>query len=450
MTDADLYLDELVSGARAHRGERMRTSELRTELLLGALLLAFVAALMLALPGQRTISPAGAAALVAMYAIAYRVPFEVGAGYTTPSQLVLVPMLLLAPPALVPLLVAAGFFLGRLPDVFRGQHPSRLAFTLTDAWHAAGPALVIALMAPGTPALRLWPVYLLALGAQALFDAGSGLLREWLPARGAKPRLPARVFVYVFAVDAVLAPIGLLAAVAAVQEPLAVALVLPTIGLLSVFARERTARIDHALELSHAYRGTAMLMSDVLTASDDYTGGEHSHGVVALSLAVGDELGIDGRDRRNLEFAALLHDVGKINVPDAILNKPGALTDEEFEVIKRHPADGQQMLERIGGVLADVGVIVRHHHERWDGRGYPDRIAGDAIPLPARIICACDAFSAMTTDRSYRRAMAQPTALAELLDCAGSQFDPAVVDAILAVCARTGATPAAATLVSVA
>ena len=301
---------------RAHTaGERMRTSELRTELLLGALLLAFVAALMLALPSERTLSPLGAAALVAMYAIAYRVPFEVGAGYTTPSQLVLVPMLLLAPPALVPLLVAAGFFLGRLPDVLGGQHPSRLAFTLTDAWHAAGPALVIALLAPGAPALALWPVYLLALGAQALFDAGSGLLREWLPERGAKPRLPARVFAYVFAVDAVLAPVGLLAAVAAVQEPLAVALVLPTIGLLSVFARERTARIDHALELSHAYRGTAMLMSDVLTASDDYTGGEHSHGVVALSLAVGDELGIDGRDRRNLEFAALLHDVGKIRRP---------------------------------------------------------------------------------------------------------------------------------------
>ena len=111
------------------------------------------------------------------------------------------------------------------------------------------------------------------------------------------------------------------------------------------------------------------------------------------------------------------------------------------------------MLERIGGVLADVGVIVRHHHERWDGRGYPDRIAGAAIPLPARIICACDAFSAMTTDRSYRRAMPESAALAELRDCAGSQFDPAVVDAILAVRERAGATPAApapAALVSVA
>ena len=176
-------------------------------------------------------------------------------------------------------------------------------------------------------------------------------------------------------------------------------------GLLALFARERRERIDNALALSHAYRGTALLMSDLLEADDAYTGGEHSHGVVALALAVGDALGLDARDRRNLEFAALLHDIGKIRVPDAIINKPGKLTDEEFELVKRHPVDGQEMLERVGGVLAEVGIIVRHHHERWDGRGYPDRIAGEAIPLAARIICACDAYSAMTTNRSYRAAL---------------------------------------------
>jgi HD-GYP domain-containing protein (c-di-GMP phosphodiesterase class II) len=324
-----------------------------------------------------------------------------------------------------------------------------MPFALPDALFTLAPATVIAAFAPGDASLRYWPVYLVALAAQVIGDLGASTLREWL-AIGVPPRLQVRLLGWMILVDVLLAPAGLLAALAGASSPLAVALVLPTMGLLAVFARERRARIDHALELSHAYRGTAMLMSDVLTASDDYTGGEHSHGVVALSLAVGDELGIDGRDRRNLEFAALLHDVGKINVPDAILNKPGRLTDEEFEIIKRHPGDGQQMLERIGGVLADVGVIVRHHHERWDGRGYPDGIAADAIPLPARIICACDAFSAMTTDRSYRRAMGQDVALAELRDCAGSQFDPAVVAAILAFCERTGAAPAAATLVTAA
>jgi putative nucleotidyltransferase with HDIG domain len=177
-------------------------------------------------------------------------------------------------------------------------------------------------------------------------------------------------------------------------------------------------------------------MSDLLEADDAYTGGEHSHGVVALALAVGDALGLDARDRRNLEFAALLHDIGKIRVPDAIINKPGKLTDAEFELVKRHSVDGQEMLERVGGVLAEVGIIVRHHHERWDGRGYPDRIAGEAIPLAARIICACDAYSAMTTNRSYRAAMPVADAVAELERCAGAQFDAAVVQALLRAVAK--------------
>jgi putative nucleotidyltransferase with HDIG domain len=241
---------------------------------------------------------------------------------------------------------------------------------------------------------------------------------------------------WIFAVDAALAAVGVLAGIAGETEPLAVALVFPLMGLLAVFARERRQRIEHALALSHAYRGTALLMSDLLEADDAYTGGEHSHGVVALALSVGDALGLEGRDRRNLEFGALLHDIGKIRVADEIINKPGKLTDAEWALIKRHPVDGQEMLERVGGVLADVGLIVRHHHERWDGGGYPDRIAGEAIPLAARIICACDAYSAMTTNRSYRPAMPVADAIAELQRCAGTQFDPAVVDALVAIVAQ--------------
>jgi putative nucleotidyltransferase with HDIG domain len=212
--------------------------------------------------------------------------------------------------------------------------------------------------------------------------------------------------------------------------------VLPLMGLLVVFARERRAHIDKALALSHAYRGTALLMSDLLEADDAYTGGEHSHGVVALALAVGDAVQLDARDRRNLEFAALLHDIGKIRVADEIINKPGKLTDEEFALIKLHPVDGQEMLERVGGVLSEVGIIVRHHHERWDGGGYPDGIAGEAIPLAARIICACDTYSAMTTNRPYRAALPVADAVAELERCSGSQFDPAVVEALLRTVAK--------------
>ena len=174
----------------------------------------------------------------------------------------------------------------------------------------------------------------------------------------------------------------------------------------------------------------------MLESDDPYTGGEHSKGVVALALAVGAELEMDAREQRALEFGSLLHDIGKLRTPNEIINKPGKLTEAEWEIVRRHPADGQAMLDRVGGVLAEVGVVVRAHHERWDGGGYPDGLAGQGIPLAARIICACDAYSAMTTTRSYREAMPVEDALAELRRCAGSQFDPAVVDAIVAVVGR--------------
>jgi putative nucleotidyltransferase with HDIG domain len=369
--------------------------------------------------------------LIAVFAVAQQVQFEVGIGYTVPTQLVLMPMLILAPPALVPLLVAAGLLAGRLPSYLRGEvHLSRVAFVLPDAFYAVGPALVMALLGPAHIGLEDWPVLAVALGAQAVCDAGFTGLRIWL-ALGTPPQMQLRLFAWVLTVDAALAPVGILAGVAGESQPLAVALVLPIMGLLAFFARERRAHIDKALALSHAYRGTALLMSDLLEADDAYTGGEHSHGVVALALAVGDALGLGARDRRNLEFAALLHDIGKIRVPDEIINKPGKLTDAEYEIVKRHPVDGQEMLERVGGVLAQVGIIVRHHHERWDGRGYPDGIAGEAIPLAARIICVCDAYSAMTTNRPYRAALPVADAVAELERCSSDQFDPNVVLALL-------------------
>ena len=138
-------------------------------------------------------------------------------------------------------------------------------------------------------------------------------------------------------------------------------------------------------------------------------------------------MGLEGERLRDLEFGALLHDVGKIAVPKEIINKPGTLTPDEWAIMKRHTIDGQRMLENVGGVLARVGVIVRASHEDYDGSGYPDGLAGDAIPIEARICSACDAFSAMTTDRSYRAAMPVEQALAELRRCSGAQFDPDVV-----------------------
>ena len=157
--------------------------------------------------------------------------------------------------------------------------------------------------------------------------------------------------------DATLAPIGLLAALAAVEQAAAFLLVLPLVGLLRTFARERRSRVDHALELSHAYRGTALLLGDVVEADDAYTG-SHSRDVVSLSIAVAEQLGLDSRGRRDTEFVALLHDVGKIRIPNEIINKPGPLTTRSVD---RRDAHGRRRgdADRVGGVLGNVGSLVR-------------------------------------------------------------------------------------------
>src|SRR6185437_770680 len=177
------------------------------------------------------------------------------------------------------------------------------------------------------------------------------------------------------------------------------------------------------------------LLGDVVEADDAYTGA-HSRDVVELVVAVCEGLRIDRRDRLNAEFTALLHDVGKITVPAEIINKPGPLNADEWAVMRRHTIEGQRLLERVGGRLAEVGALVRACHEHWDGRGYPDGLTGTEIPLVARIVCCCDAFSAMTTDRAYRPALTLEQARAELEACAGSQFDPQVVHALLTVLER--------------
>ena len=238
-----------------------------------------------------------------------------------------------------------------------------------------------------------------------------------------------RAVAWAYLVDAALAPLGLLAAIVAVDSPWALTALAPLVALLAIFARERRVRIDHAIDLSTAYRGSALLLGDLVEADDAYTS-EHSHGVVALTLAVADELGLDPATRRDAELAALLHDVGKIRMPKSIMNKPGPLDDDEAAVMRTHAVEGQQILDRIGGTLARVGVVVRHHHERYDGGGYPDGVAGERIPIAARIITVCDSFSAITTDRPYRAAQPLEAAIAELRRHAGSQFDPAVVAAL--------------------
>jgi HD-GYP domain-containing protein (c-di-GMP phosphodiesterase class II) len=144
-------------------------------------------------------------------------------------------------------------------------------------------------------------------------------------------------------------------------------------------------------------------------------------------------MGVPRESRQRLEFAALLHDVGKIAIPKEILNKPASLDEEEYLVMKTHTIEGQFMLDRVGGLLGEIGEIVRSCHERWDGRGYPDGLAGEQIPLTARIVFACDAYNAMTTDRVYRRALSTSQALDELRENSGTQFDPTVVRALVEI-----------------
>ncbi len=183
-------------------------------------------------------------------------------------------------------------------------------------------------------------------------------------------------------------------------------------------------------QVEHSFLATVEALGNALDAKDRYTN-DHAQALVSLSGQVAARLGVSGDALRNIRFAAALHDIGKIGIPAEILNKPGPLTDAEFEVMKRHPALGAQILEPVAA-LAGATALVIACHEHWDGSGYPRGIAGDQIPLGARVILACDAFHAMTSDRVYRKAMSRSDACDELRRCAGGHFDPTVVEALLA------------------
>jgi putative nucleotidyltransferase with HDIG domain len=425
-------VEELHEGFDRTYSERPARRELGVEAASAAAFLVTAAAMAAFVPSERAFDPVLAAVLIGTYAVMARIRFPIGYGFTVPTQLVFVPMLFLLPVGAVPLVVALAMVLRNLPEYVRGErHPSRALLAVGDAWHSVGPAGVLAAWGLATPELSQWAVLLAALVAQLATDDVVSTLREWA-GLGISPRLQPSLLGWVTLVDVLLSPVGLLAAIAATEAPYTVLLVLPLAGLLFVFALERGARMRQAIELSRAYRGTTLLLSDVLEADDEYTG-FHSRSVVSLSVAVADAMGLSSAERRNVEFGALLHDVGKIAVPKEIINKPGPLTEDEWVVIKTHTIEGQRMLDRVGGLLSQVGRIVRSSHEKWDGTGYPDGLAGHEIPVGAAIVSCCDAFNAMTTDRSYRAALSLDQAIEELEANSGTQFSPAVVAALLAV-----------------
>jgi putative nucleotidyltransferase with HDIG domain len=194
------------------------------------------------------------------------------------------------------------------------------------------------------------------------------------------------------------------------------------------------AQVTEAMQsLGKAYDGTLRSLVAALDARDRETAG-HSERVAELTMAIAAEMGIerDTEQWRHISWGALLHDVGKIAIHDNILGKPGALTDREWEAMRTHPGSGHDILRSVE-FLAPAGEIVLSHHERYDGGGYPGGLAGEEIPLGARIFMIADAFDAMTSDRSYRPAMRAEEALAEILRNSGTQFDPACVRAFLSV-----------------
>ncbi|MBV9464713.1 MAG: HD domain-containing protein [Solirubrobacterales bacterium] len=196
--------------------------------------------------------------------------------------------------------------------------------------------------------------------------------------------------------------------------------------LRETFKQERA----RSQELSRSYMATVRALSNAVEARDAYTG-KHAERVAAYGMAVARALGLSA-ESPEIEFGFLLHDIGKLAIPDAILYKPSALTEEERALMARHPVLGAEIVRGID-FLGEAGQVVRHHHERWDGQGYPDGLRGEEIPITARVFAVADVLDALTTDRPYRPASTMPIARESIIRESGSHFDPGVVEAFASI-----------------
>ena len=208
------------------------------------------------------------------------------------------------------------------------------------------------------------------------------------------------------------------------------------IDVLASFAANIYTRLQLADDLELSYTKTMEALVSALEARDPYTEA-HAGRITDLAMALAVAMQLSGEQRRAVRLGSILHDVGKIGIPDAILRKPGKLTDEEWEVMRTHAIVGERMLQGVD-FLQPALPIIRHHHERWDGSGYPDGLVGDQIPIGARIVAVCDSFDAMTSDRPYRKAMPIQSAFNELLAYAGKQFDPKCAALLVDVVSHMG------------
>jgi putative nucleotidyltransferase with HDIG domain len=427
----NLEEQEALAETFQHQAAPIRARELAGEFVLGIGFVAATAGLWILHPPHGFV-PVPALLCLAVFVAAAFVHIDTPFGFTPPTQLAFVPLVFAMPLAAVPVAVAVGMAVTRLPAVLRREVPAtRLLLYAGNSWFAIGPVAVF-LLSGTRPATAGAFVLVGALLAQFAVDFAISSVRLVI-ARGIS--VSANLCqLWVDGIDAGLSCIALVVAKHVRSEPASVLALVPLLGILAVFARERHQRLKSLLELNNAYRGTALVLGDVVEADDGYTG-EHCKSVVELTLAVANRMGLDAERRRNLEFAALLHDIGKIVIPNEIINKPGKLDRAEWALMQTHTTEGQKMLDRVGGFMREVGRIVRSHHEQWDGSGYPDGLAGEAIPVEARIIACCDAWNAMRTDRSYRKALSHEVAMAELVNNVGSQFDPAIAAALIPIVA---------------
>lgn len=196
-----------------------------------------------------------------------------------------------------------------------------------------------------------------------------------------------------------------------------------------LFIHDITKEYNLKLELENTYISTIKALAELIDARDKYTG-KHSENVSKYTSYICDELNIDEETKRQISIAANIHDIGKIGVADDILNKPDVLTNEEYENIKRHPVIGAEVLNKITG-FRNISNIIRHHHEKWDGTGYPSGLKGEEIPLGSQIIAISDTYDAITTDRVYRKSLDKEKAINILLQEKGKQFNPELVDIFL-------------------
>jgi len=204
--------------------------------------------------------------------------------------------------------------------------------------------------------------------------------------------------------------------------------------LLGSIARQTRLALQTATSyetLERTFLATVEALANALEANDEYTS-THARWITDLALQVGEELGLEPPELKRLELGALFHDIGKIGIPARILAKAGPLTADERAVVETHPILGERILAPIEQ-LGEVRLIVRCAHEHFDGTGYPDHLVGDQIPLESRIVLACDAYHAMTTDRPYRKSLGEDEAKRRLVEASGTQFVPQVVDALLRV-----------------